>query len=328
MPKVSVIVPVYNTEKYVERAIVSLMEQTLDDVEFIIIDDGSKDNSIIIIKQVIERYPNRTDQVILISRENRGVAATRAQGMELAKGEYTIHLDSDDWADLDWLNSMYSKAKEEDADIVVCDYQMIFTKKVVSVQQKVEMIGKDCIRNLLIGKISNMNWDKLVRRSLYSDNDINFVGGLDMGEDFLVTFRLLFFAQRVSYVSDFLYYYNKANDCSLTKKYSEKSLNDIVKVVEILDGFVKEHGCLMFYKNEINHLKLNVRAMFIVQSGGDFNTKRKGLELYPETNNLIWKARVSRYFKLTYYLNLLGFDSLNWLVDKIRFQYINFIDTH
>lgn len=106
IPKVSVIVPVYNTERYVERAIISLMEQTLDDVQFIIIDDGSKDNSLNIIKQVIARYPARQGQVTLISRENRGVAATRAQGMELATGDYVIHLDSDDWAELNWLEAL------------------------------------------------------------------------------------------------------------------------------------------------------------------------------------------------------------------------------
>ena len=81
IPKVSVIVPVYNTELYVERAIISLMEQTLDDVQFIIIDDGSKDNSLTIIKQVITRYPARQGQVSLISRESRGIAGTRPQGM-------------------------------------------------------------------------------------------------------------------------------------------------------------------------------------------------------------------------------------------------------
>jgi glycosyltransferase involved in cell wall biosynthesis len=118
-PKVSVIVPVYNTELYVERAIISLMEQTLDDVQFIIIDDGSKDDSLNIIKQVIARYPVREGQVTLISRENRGVAATRAQGMELATGDYIIHLDSDDWAELNWLEAMYTKAIEENADVVV-----------------------------------------------------------------------------------------------------------------------------------------------------------------------------------------------------------------
>ncbi|HDX6611302.1 TPA: glycosyltransferase family 2 protein, partial [Escherichia coli] len=117
IPKVSVIVPVYNTERYVERAIISLMEQTLDDVQFIIIDDGSKDNSLNIIKQVIARYPARQGQVTLISRENRGVAATRAQGMELATGDYVIHLDSDDWAELNWLEALYTKAIEDNADV-------------------------------------------------------------------------------------------------------------------------------------------------------------------------------------------------------------------
>ncbi|KAA3493038.1 glycosyltransferase family 2 protein [Vibrio mimicus] len=125
-PKVSVIMPVYNTEMYVERAMISLMEQTLDDVQFIIINDGSKDNSLSIIKEVITRYPTRKDQITLISRENRGVAVSRAQGMELATGDYVIHLDSDDWAERNWLEAMYSKAIEDNADVVVCDYFLAY----------------------------------------------------------------------------------------------------------------------------------------------------------------------------------------------------------
>lgn len=110
MPKVSVIVPVYNTELYVERAIISLMEQTLDNVQFIIIDDGSKDNSLNIIEEVIARYPARGGSVTLISRKNLGVAATRAQGMGIATGDYIIHLDSDDWAEPDWLDKQIGRA--------------------------------------------------------------------------------------------------------------------------------------------------------------------------------------------------------------------------
>lgn len=317
MPKVSVIVPVYNAEKYVERAIVSLMEQTLDDVEFIIIDDGSKDNSFVIVQQVIGRYPDRKKQVILISRENRGVAATRAQGMELAKGEYTIHLDSDDWAELDWLRSMYSKAKEEDADIVVCDYRMIYTKKAVSVQQKVEVTGKECVKNLLIGKIGNMNWDKLVRRSLYIDNNINFVGGLDMGEDFLVTLRLFFFANHISHVSTVAYNYNKINENSLTKAYSEKALDDIVKVTQLAELFLIKNNSEAIYNKEMSLFKINVRTCFVIHARGDSYIKRKGLNLYLETNDLIKDARVSRFFKITYFLNDSGLFFLHRIVDFV-----------
>lgn len=327
MPKVSVIVPVYNTEKYVERAIVSLMTQTLADVEFIIIDDGSKDNSLFIIQQVIELYPERKNKITLISRENRGVAATRAQGMELAKGEYTIHLDSDDWAESHWLESMYSKAIKDNADIVLCDYKIIYERRTVIVHQQLEKTGKECIRKLLAGKIGNINWDKLVRRSLYFDNDIKFVDGLDMGEDFLVTLRLFFFAKKISHVSAVSYNYNKINDGSLTNKYSEKSLNDIVSVAQLAELFLINNNSDIIYKEEMTLFKINnVRTSFIMHARGDSSIKRRGLKLYTETNYLISDPRVSKLFKMTYFLDVSGLFFLHRIIDFvfIVFNYFKF----
>lgn len=324
MPKVSVITPVYNAEKYVERAIVSLMEQTLDDVEFIIIDDGSKDNSFVIIQQVIERYPSRKEQVTLISRENQGVAATRAQGMKLAKGEYTIHLDSDDWVELGWLESMYNAAKKDNADIVVCNYRMIYTKRIVTIQQKVSSTGKECIKNLLTGDVGSVNWDKLVRSSLYVDNNINFVGGLDMGEDFLVNLRLFFFANKISHVSSVLYNYNRENDNSLTKSYSEKSLNDIVKVIDLAELFLKKNNTGAMYNKEILLYKLNIRACFTIQARGNLYIKKRGLNLYPETDFLVKDSGVSRFFKITFFLNAYRLLFLHRVVDFVLLNYLRF----
>ncbi|HBD3503669.1 TPA: glycosyltransferase family 2 protein, partial [Escherichia coli] len=197
-PKVSVIVPVYNTELYVERAIISLMEQTLDDVQFIIIDDGSKDNSLTIIKQVIARYPARQDQVTLISRGNRGVAATRAQGMELAAGDYVIHLDSDDWAEVNWLEELYSKAIENDSDIVTCDYNVITKKRAVHIKQYTPSNGLECINKMLLGELHGSTWNKLIKRSLIVSNNLSF-NKVNYLEDFIFVMQLFFLAKNITY---------------------------------------------------------------------------------------------------------------------------------
>ncbi|WP_185837878.1 glycosyltransferase family 2 protein, partial [Vibrio cholerae] len=232
-PKVSVIMPVYNTELYVERAMISLMEQTLDDVQFIIIDDGSKDNSLSIIKEVITRYPTRKDQITLLSRENRGVAATRAQGMELATGDYVIHLDSDDWAERNWLEAMYSKAIEDNADVVVCDYYLAYNhgnKK--KIKQKVFSTGVECVESLFKGDVCNSNWNKMVKLKIIKDNNITFLRNINVGEDALVSLKVFYFSSKVSYLSLLLYNYNQENETSLTRKYTSKSFSDIRKVVD------------------------------------------------------------------------------------------------
>ncbi|WP_158142149.1 glycosyltransferase family 2 protein [Vibrio cholerae] len=302
-PKVSVIMPVYNTELYVERAMISLMEQTLDDVQFIIIDDGSKDNSLSIIKEVINRYPNRKEQVVLISRENRGVAATRAQGIELATGDYVIHLDSDDWADSYWLQKMYDAAIINDLDVVICDYNLVFPNKLIKVHQKVESTGVECVNLLLKGMLSNMSWDKLVRRYMYKTYNINYISGLNMGEDFLVSLKLLNFAKKIGGVSIPLYYYNKTNDNSLTKIYSENSLLELMSIVGLAEEFITKSGRYNDYGEGLLFFKLSVRNCFIVNSDRRISTKKKGLLLYPESNSLIEQGRANKMLTIAYYLH-------------------------
>lgn len=316
-PKVSVIVPVYNTELYVERAIVSLMEQTLDDVQFIIIDDGSKDNSLNIIKHVIARYPAREGQVTLISRENRGVAATRAQGMELATGDYVIHLDSDDWAELNWLEAMYTKAIEENADVVVCDYNEIFLKKSTARTQVVPSTKLDCIANLLNGHISNANWNKLIKKEIFSMNNIFFTSDIKMGEDFLVTLEVFIGAEKIGYIDKKLYNYNRCNENSLTLQFDDKALSDLIFITDKMNYLLIKNNIshIKLITNAINLFKLNVRNMYVLQSLGRQKLKEYALKIYPETNLLIEHGLGANFLKVTYFLSKYRLTSLFFLID-------------
>ncbi|TXY02474.1 glycosyltransferase family 2 protein, partial [Vibrio mimicus] len=289
-PKVSVIMPVYNTELYVERAMISLMEQTLDNVEFIIIDDGSKDNSLNIIKQVINHYPERQRQVILISRENRGVAATRAQGMELATGDYVIHLDSDDWAELNWLEAMYTKAIEENADVVVCNYRSVYIDKSTYIKQSIGIDGVDCVKKLFTGHISNSNWNKLVLRTIFIENGICFHSGYDLGEDFFVTTRVFLNSKKIASVNCALYNYNQCNITSLTRNVCFKSLDDYCEIVEMINSELMYKSLDKVISEELIHLKLDLKALLAYYSKGDFLRIKKALEIYPETNVFIFNS--------------------------------------
>jgi len=118
MPKVSVIIPVYGVEKYIERCIRSLFEQTLDDIEYIFVDDCTPDNSISILRKVLSEYPNREKQVKILHHEkNKGLAQARQTGLKIASGEYIAHCDSDDWVDKDLYKIAHNKAKSESLDV-------------------------------------------------------------------------------------------------------------------------------------------------------------------------------------------------------------------
>lgn len=127
--KVSVIVPVYGVEKFVGRCIYSLMRQTLDCIEYIIVDDCTPDSSMNIIKSVVESYQNRKDCVKYIKHNiNRGLPSARNTGLQAATGKYVFHCDSDDFVEPDMLEQLYNKAEKEQADIVWCDWYLTFQK--------------------------------------------------------------------------------------------------------------------------------------------------------------------------------------------------------
>ncbi|MCX9111806.1 glycosyltransferase family 2 protein [Aeromonas veronii] len=315
MPKVSVVMPVYNAQKYLSRAFIGLMEQSLDDVEFLIIDDGSTDDSLEIIQGILSQYPNRKNQVVIISRENRGVAASRAEGVCNATGDYVIQHDSDDWADPDWLSLMYSTALTESADIVVCDYSIVTKRNTNSVIQNIKASGRECAKLLLSNEISNANWNKLIKLDFLRKFDVNYSQGIDMGEDFLFSFKAFFFAKKVSKVDVPLYYYNMCNESSLTRKYSEKSFEDIRKLVSITERFIIEHNCEAEFIRFVANFKCSVRASFIYFPNNTADVFY-GIQLYPESNKYLFKSKrhwllkihlLLFYLKLTPVINLIFF---------------------
>lgn len=299
-PKVSVIVPVYNTELYVERAIISLMEQTLQDVQFIIIDDGSKDNSLSIIKQVIACYPEREEQVILISRENRGVAATRAQGMELATGDYVIHLDSDDWAELDWLEVMYSKSIEKNADVVVCDYAAVYANKSILIRQQVGHDGIDCVKKLLEGKLHGSTCNKMVRRALIIENNLTFPLGINYLEDFVLVMQVFLVADVIDYTPLSLINYSQTNKSSITATVSEQKVKEIVSAIGLVSSILNRYQIDKQLTNEVNVMKLRLKYWLFCCSGNNIPTYIGSL--FPETISYIRKVNLSPHVKVIFFV--------------------------
>ena len=211
MPKVSVIVPVYGVEKYIERCAVSLFEQTLDNIEYIFVDDCTPDRSIAILKSVIEKYRLRFAEKnyevrIVRMPTNSGQAAVRRHGIQLATGDYIIHCDSDDWVDVTMYEKMYNKAIEEDADMVVCDY---YRSDEVTHREDTGFISNQkelFIKEMLYMRTSWAVWNKLVKRELYHSTFVYPAGA--MAEDLLISIQLALFSNRISFLRENLYYYH------------------------------------------------------------------------------------------------------------------------
>lgn len=217
-PKVSVIILVYGVEKYIERCARSLFEQTLDDIEYIFVNDCTKDHSIDVLQKVLDKYPNRKSQVKIIHNErNLGQAGTRTVGMKNATGDYLIHCDSDDWVDVTMYEKLYSKAKETDADIVVCNHFQALKDGII-IPTTYHQVGAphDWLRKF---RGSWNCWAKLVRHSLLKEHDIYPFEGLNFSEDRCMMMRAFFYANKIEVVDEPLYYYDRTREDAITNRY-------------------------------------------------------------------------------------------------------------
>ena len=223
MPKVSVIIPVYGIEKYIERCARSLFEQTLDDIEYLFIDDCTPDHSIEILKKVLEEYPQRKSQVIIHRMEkNSGQAAVRKWGTQNATGEYVIHCDSDDYLDVSMYETLYDTAIENELDMVVCDYATVTDGVASSKHCQLPDSKNDFIAQMLSGKFPSFMWNKLVKRTLYQAPDLEWPKG-NMWEDMAIMTQVIQKVEHAGYIDKPLYYYEVRND-SIMRKVDKKSV--------------------------------------------------------------------------------------------------------
>lgn len=239
---VSVLVPVYGVEKYIERCAVSLFEQTYPDIEYIFVNDCTPDRSMDILRSVMDRYPSRKAQVRIIDNpENRGLGAARATAMAAATGDCVTHVDSDDFVSPRAVELLCRKMEETGVDIVDGGWQRV-TPKGLSEPTKPYPCDDDrrylCLM-LCQNVVSNRVWGRLFRRVLYTKNDIFPVPGIDYCEDFALMPRLMFHAHRAS-IDDVVYYYSDENASSYTHSMSPKHILSFIKAnALVLDFFTR-----------------------------------------------------------------------------------------
>lgn len=280
MIKVSVIIPVFKVEGFVRRCAESLMHQTLDDVEYIFVDDASPDSSISIIEEVLSQHPHVNTRIIH-HEHNKGLPSARNTGMKAAEGEYVFHCDSDDWVEPDMLEKLYAAAKEQEADIVYCDFYLSFEKNERYMSNPTFTSVEDYLKRGLLGGTMKYNvWNKLVRRNIYTVNGILFPDGHPMGED-MTMIKVAACAGSVTYVPEAFYHYVKINSNAYSQSQSAKQLADIRYNVDDIVSFLQNK-----YGNdldkEIAFFKLGIKLPFIISSSKE--QYRLWSEWYPETN--------------------------------------------
>ncbi len=285
MIKVSVIVPIYKVEKYIARCVKSLLSQTIDEVEYIFVDDASPDHSMDVLLNVIECFPYRKRQVHIVSHEhNKGLPAARNTGLALAQGDYVFHCDSDDYVETDMLEKLYFKAVQEEADIVWCDWFLSFAQNERYMMQPKYEVADEALKGMLGGAMKYNVWNKLAKRSLYTDNNIFFPAGYGMGED--MTMIMLFaFAGKVTYVPQAFYHYVKTNTGAFSQTYSERHLIDLKYNVGRIEDFIRSRYGNSLDK-ELAFFKLEAKFPFLITDGRKGQYQRWSM-WYPEANEYI-----------------------------------------
>lgn len=320
MIKVSVIIPIYKVEKYIARCIHSLMRQTLQDVEYIFVNDCTPDDSIRILNDVVENYPYRKNRVKVISHErNKGLPSARNTGLLNAAGEYIFHCDSDDWIEINMLEELYVMAMKNNADIVWCDWFLSFMKKERYMKQPKFVTSDEALKGILVGEMKYNVWNKLVKRALYTNNSIVFPDGHGMGED-MTMIRLFAYAQKVAYVPQAFYHYVKLNGEAFTNTYSEQHLIDIYYNANLVKTFLEERYGNRIEK-EIAYFMLNTKFPFLISDNKlMYQTWRKW---FPEVNKYILANKsLSIRSRLIQYMASKGQFWIVWLYYKVIYKFV------
>ena len=265
MPKVSVIIPVYGVEPYIERCARSLFEQTLDDMEYIFVDDCTPDRSIEILKEVLEEYPKREPQVIFERMSvNSGQAAVRKRGIELATGEYIIHCDSDDFVDIETYQLMYEKAKKESLDIVICDLYKGDEDGWTIEKSKVSPTS-DPIDDILLMPYGGSLCNKFVSSLIVKNSNI-IHPSQDIAEDLALVTQYAVQANAIGHIARPLYYY-RMNNSSVTHKRScqevKSNISQHIENLKIAINALEQKGLHDKYSRAILHHKLGIKNNFL-----------------------------------------------------------------
>lgn len=266
-PKISVIVPVYNVEKYLAKCLDSLVLQTLEEIEIIVVNDGTKDDSQTIIDMFVHAYP---DKVFGYVKENGGLGDARNYGLQFARADYIGFVDSDDFVEHTMYEKMYAKAINEKADLVLCDIEYVWEGS--SERKRLEgfklLEGVDLKKSVFLSPL--FAWNKLYHRDLLLNYGLHYPKRL-WYEDIPVTIPLFALAQKIAYVNEVLIYYVQRDSSIMASKNTAK-MRDIFEVLDQVYQYYVKENLINGFHDEIEYLFIEQLMLY-----GSFRFYRSNL---------------------------------------------------
>lgn len=253
---ISIIIPCYNVEKYLAKCLDSLIKQTKREIEFIVINDGSTDNT----DQIIKEYMIKDKRIKYYKNKNHGIGYTRNYGIDKALGKYILFVDSDDYIELDTCEYLYNKAENDNLDIVICDYYREFED---GKQQEEKLINfkNTTLKETpeLISKINLSPWNKLYKTELIKDNNINFIETLKY-EDAPFVSIALDKAKKIGKVNRCLNHYMIHSSSETTVR--DERCFDILEIIKIIRDYFKDKD---YIKLELNKMTVRMITNYTIQ---------------------------------------------------------------
>lgn len=285
IPKISVIIPVFQVEHYLEQCVDSVLCQSMEEIEIILVDDGSPDRC----GEMCDKYAKKDSRVRVVHQDNQGLSQARNAGIEIAKGEYIMFVDSDDWVDPDYCRVPYTLARDNHADLVIFRFRVIGDKHSQTIcTQKPGIISKENAMNLVYHGGGIAVWNKLYSKKLIQE--VRFVPQ-KYYEDQLFTIEMIHTAEHVYYTDHTLYYYRK-REGSITKLHTREIRADQLEMRKCSATRLKELG----YEEEARRLYLefcwNYRMWFgmIGEDADRYNRELLNMSSSPEW--LGWKSKL------------------------------------
>lgn len=266
MKKVSVIVPVYNASKYLEECLNSLVNQTLGDIEIIVVNDGSKDKSLDILKKYLKKYPSKI--VLIDNEQNLGIGKTRNKALKIATGEYIGFMDSDDYADLEMYEEYYNFAKENKLDIVNSYYKKVFDNKTIEFGRNPHKITNLDKNKNLINEIEYGPWSKIYLRKNITKNKLLFDEKLKY-EDMPFVLKNYYHAKRIGYLDKPLYNYRIHGSSETTTM--DKRVFDMFEILEDVNNYYSNKKM----NEELEYLNIRQITRYMLQQKHQKDKKLK-----------------------------------------------------
>lgn len=242
---VSIIVPVYNVEKYIRRCLNSIINQTYKNLEIILIDDGSTDNS----GDICDQYAKDDRRIIVQHNTNRGVSFTRNCGINLSHGEYLLFIDSDDYIDLDYIENLLIPMQEDNYDLIICNIKHVYTNKIINNDLQVEMLTNNYYNDFyLLDILRATPVNKLFKSNIIKLFDLKFFENLSYSEDRIFNYNYGNHVKKYKYVNKAMYYYCHRDEMSLSKLKTLKSFESAMIALK--------QEKIFLYKNNAKNKKI------------------------------------------------------------------------